>query len=127
MSDVMQTESARLLDVDREAWLLARLQRLVKIVELIRRDNVVRAERTITDAAVAGACHGAAIEIARMLGYEPQFVNISNLPNTYRLNVDSVDPDQLFTAFQPMKLRVDSGCTSMSQTKMETGDSRSTE
>ena len=71
-----QCSEMKALDADREAWLLARLRTVVGVARAAQQARNVGADGPIIEGAIEGACNGAAIEIARMLGYEPGFVNI---------------------------------------------------
>ncbi len=61
---------------DQEAWIKARLNAVIRMALTLERNSWCEADRCIWRDALAGIVNGAAVEIIRTLGLEPEFVNL---------------------------------------------------
>lgn len=75
MTAEAEQETKRKLTCDEEAWILDRLEMLCNVVSSLKNTKAVSADRGMLDAAVKGAIHGAAEEIAHLHGVEPSYIN----------------------------------------------------
>lgn len=63
---------------DQEAWVQARLQTVINMAGVLRDNRKVSADDPLYISAIQGLINGAAWEIIRTLGMEPEYTNIKN-------------------------------------------------
>ena len=61
---------------DQEAWLIDRLETVVRMALRLGSEKHVRADEHLLEGALDGLINGAAVEVIQTLGMEPEFVNL---------------------------------------------------
>lgn len=70
----------RLANADQEAWVQARILTAMRMAVAIHQKAGPRADEHMVDFGFRGVAEGAALEVIRTLGMQPEFINIRN-PN----------------------------------------------
>lgn len=68
------------VDCDRECWVKDRIITAIRMAGGVKAARVVRADDDLLQCALDGIANGAAVEIIRTLGMEPEFVNLRRPP-----------------------------------------------
>ena len=63
---------------DQEAWVMSRIYSVIRMAGVLRDNRKVDADDPLYKSAIDGLVNGAAYEIVRTLGMEPEYTNIKN-------------------------------------------------
>lgn len=69
-------EARRIANCDMECWVKDRIRTAISMSLSVLRHRAVQADAPLSSGAIEGIINGAAVEIIRTLGMEPEFVNL---------------------------------------------------
>lgn len=77
-NEKINTIKLPIANCDQEAWVKTRLQTVINMAAVLRDSRRVAADDSLYISAIEGLINGAAWEIIRTLGMEPEYTNIRN-------------------------------------------------
>lgn len=81
-ADVAAANARPKANCDQEVWVKERIKTAIKMAAAVKNCGVVGADEPLISSAIEGIINGAAVEIIRTLGMQPEFTNLRDVSAT---------------------------------------------